>query len=124
VGVLARLRPGIAPADLTAAAALSDPYVLPVALGSPWAPVSALEPVIVDDIFGSLPARPVTRAEAMRVPAVARARHIICRHDRPHRARRLPRGYERLDTAHRAIVDGNATDDPLSAVSSDVVDGG
>jgi hypothetical protein len=49
VGVLARLRPGIAPADLTAAAALADPYVMPVALGSPWAP-------------GSLPARPLSRA--------------------------------------------------------------
>jgi hypothetical protein len=91
VGVLARLRPGIAPADLTAASALADPYVMPVALGSPWAPVSALEPVIIEDIFGALPARPLSRAQAMRIPAVARARHVICRYHGPHRARRLPR---------------------------------
>jgi hypothetical protein len=112
VGVLARLRPGIAPADLTAAAALSDPYVLPVALGSPWAPVSALEPVIVDDIFGSLPARPLSRAQAMRIPAVARARHIIAG-----TMGRIElgayRGAERLDSSTEPSWLA-ATDGPLS----------
>lgn len=78
MGLLAALRPGIGAAELTAAAALVDPFVMPVALGSPWAPVSALESVVIEDVFGALAQpRPLSRAQAMRIPAVARARHIV-----------------------------------------------
>jgi hypothetical protein len=77
VGLLGTLRPGLGAAELTAAASLVDPYVMPVALGSPWAPTSHLASVIVEDLFGSAAPRTLSRAEAMRIPAVARARHII-----------------------------------------------
>lgn len=77
MGVLAALRPGVRTAELAAAASLADPYVTPVAMGSPWAPTNSLASVIVPDLFGT-EHRPMTRAEAMRVPAVARARHIVC----------------------------------------------
>ena len=52
---------------------------MPLALGSPWAPDNHLaHVVIVDDILGfRVPAAP-TRAQAIRVPAVARARRVIC----------------------------------------------
>jgi hypothetical protein len=77
VGFLASLRPGLGAAELTAAASLVDPYLMPVALGSPWAPTSHLASVIVEDLLGAAAPRALTRAEAMRIPAVARARHII-----------------------------------------------
>jgi hypothetical protein len=52
-----------------------------LALASPWAPTNhlaqVLEGVVLSDMFGAIDVRPVTRAEAMTVPAVARARHII-----------------------------------------------
>jgi hypothetical protein len=76
VGALAALRPGVGPAELTAAASLLDPWVTPTALASPWATSSQLEQVVIADVFGTA-YRPLTRGEAMRVPAVARARHII-----------------------------------------------
>jgi hypothetical protein len=77
VGLLAALRPGTR-GTLSAAAALVDPFVMPIALGSPWAPVNALESIVIDDVFGPLTTpRPLTRAQAMRIPAVARARHIV-----------------------------------------------
>lgn len=54
---------------------------------SPWqpSPLETLDQIntwsvgsqLFEDIFGETP-RPVTRAEAMSVPAVARARHLIC----------------------------------------------
>jgi hypothetical protein len=75
VGALARLWPGIGQADLTAAATLVGPQV---GIKSPWAPPSHLATVVWSDIFGKLEVAPLSRAEAMRVPAVARARHIIC----------------------------------------------
>lgn len=78
VGLLAALRPGIAPAALTAAAALFDPLAGPVALGSPWAPDNHLASIVVEDILGVCRPGPPTRAEAIRVPAVARARGIVC----------------------------------------------
>jgi hypothetical protein len=77
VGILASLRPGIGAAELTAAASLVDPYVMPVAMGSPWAPTSHLASVIRRDILGIDGPEVLDRASAMRIPAVARARHII-----------------------------------------------
>jgi hypothetical protein len=59
---------------LTAAAAL----VTPTGIVSPWATSGNLETIVLADIFGATVDRPVTRAEAIRVPAVARSRHIIC----------------------------------------------
>lgn len=77
---LSALLPGIRPADLRASAALAAPA--PLELASPWAPTTNLAPVlqgtVLADVFGAGIPRPVTRAEAMAVPAVARARHIIC----------------------------------------------
>ena len=77
---LRSLLPGIRPADLEASAALVTPATLELA--SPWAPTHnlarVLDGLVLSDVFGGLSNRPVTRAEAMAVPAVARARHIIC----------------------------------------------
>jgi hypothetical protein len=78
VGLLDVLRPGIRPAELTAAAALLDPLAGPVALGSPWAPDNHLASVIVEDVLGFGVPQTLTRPQAMRIPAVARSRHIIC----------------------------------------------
>jgi len=50
---------------------------LPVQLGSQWADTSHLASVVFGDLFGVDVPRPVTRAEAMSVPAAARARHVI-----------------------------------------------
>jgi hypothetical protein len=77
VGFLASLRPGTGAAELTAAAALLDPLAGPVALGSPWAPDNHLAQVVVADVLGLAAPYALTRSEAMRIPAVARARHII-----------------------------------------------
>ena len=44
---------------------------------SPWSS-SHLESVVWSDIFGGAAPAPVSRAEAMRVPAIARARHLLC----------------------------------------------
>jgi hypothetical protein len=74
-GFLAALRPGIGAAELQAAAALATPA--PLELAAPWAPTSHLESVVWADLFPGVQL-PLTRAEAIRVPAVARARHIIC----------------------------------------------
>ncbi len=79
---LAGLRPGIRPAELTAAAVygaeatgLPGP---PLQLASPWAPrPNHLLPVVWQDVFGTAADLPMDRATAMAVPAVARARHII-----------------------------------------------
>lgn len=45
---------------------------------SPWADDSFLERVVVPDIWPDTVPRPMTRGEAMQVPAVARSRHLIC----------------------------------------------
>jgi hypothetical protein len=48
-------------------------------LASPWAPrPNHLASVVWSDIFGADAARPMDRAEAMSVPAMARARNILC----------------------------------------------
>lgn len=55
-----------------------DPSTLPIA--SPWT-TSSLERVIFEDILGSImdPDVPLnSRAAAMRIPAIARARNLIC----------------------------------------------
>lgn len=78
VRALEAIRPGFGPAQLTAAAALvTGPVSAQVGVKSPWAAPANLAQVVWSDIFGAVP-RPLTRAEAMRVPAVRRARGIIC----------------------------------------------
>jgi hypothetical protein len=111
-GLIAALRPGIGAAELTAAAALFDPLAGPVALGSPWAPDNHLARIVVDDILGVRPPGPPSRAEAIRVPAVARARGVVCT-----TIARIDlgayRGDTRLDTAAEPSW-LHATDGPLS----------
>lgn len=48
-----------------------------VGVVSPWAGPSHLAKVVIDDIF-DVKVKPVTRAEAMTIPAVVKARHLIC----------------------------------------------
>jgi hypothetical protein len=73
------LLPGIRGTDLRAAVALPPPGPTPVGLLSPWAPQGDLAKVIFSDIFGLEPSQlPLSRADAMAIPAMARARHIIC----------------------------------------------
>lgn len=60
----------------TAAMALSVPSAQVL---SPWAhDDSFLERVVVPDIWPDAVPRPMTRGEAMQVPAVSRSRHLIC----------------------------------------------
>lgn len=114
VGLLAALRPGVRPAELTAAAALfADPIAGPMAIASPWSTSGNLEQIVLGDVFGTeVRQRVITRAQAMRVPAVARARHIIAG-----TIARIElgayRGDTRLDTATEPSWI-NATDGPLS----------
>jgi hypothetical protein len=50
-----------------------------VELASPWvAPSPQLSSILWADVFGALKETPVTRETAMGVPALARARHLIC----------------------------------------------
>jgi len=77
---LRALLPGIRPADLAASVSTQMPGPT-LDLASPWAQrPTHLAPVVLADIFGADALRnlPMNRAEAMAVPAVARARHIIC----------------------------------------------
>lgn len=78
VGALAALRPGVGPAELTAAVSLLDPLGGPVGLGSPWQPDHHLAHIVVQDILGITVDDTPTRAAAIRVPAVARARGVVC----------------------------------------------
>lgn len=78
VGLLAALRPGTSAADLTAAMSLLDPLAGPLSLGSPWAPENSLAHIVVADILGLRVDDTPTRAEAIRVPAVARSRGVVC----------------------------------------------
>jgi hypothetical protein len=78
VRLFAALRPGIDAAELTAAVGLLDPLGGPLALGSPWAPDNHLASVVVADILGIRTEDTPTRAAAIRVPAVARARGVVC----------------------------------------------
>src|SRR4051794_27829971 len=112
VGLFAALRPGIAAAELTAAAALFDPLAGPVSLGSPWAPDNHLAHVVVQDIPGITPPGPPSRAEATRVPAVARARGVVCTP-----IARIELGAYRGDTRLDSAAEPSwlhATDGPLS----------
>lgn len=45
---------------------------------SPWVDQSFLERVVVPDVWPDTVPRPMTRGEAMQVPAVSRSRHLIC----------------------------------------------
>lgn len=119
MGLMSALRPGIGPAHLAAAAALtvgastaSAIGPAPLSVASPWAPRNNLASVVWADIFGSKLV-PLTRAEAMAVPAAARARHIICGTiaQRPFRAWR---GETRLTRATGAPTWVDATNGALS----------
>lgn len=60
----------------TAALAMNVPSA---GLASPWGhDDSFLERVVVPDIWPDATPRPMTRGEAMQVPAVSRSRHLIC----------------------------------------------
>jgi hypothetical protein len=59
----------------TASLALSVPTA---GVLSPWVDDSFLERVVVPDIWPDAVPRPMTRGEAMQVPAVSRSRHLIC----------------------------------------------
>jgi hypothetical protein len=88
---MSALRPGIPSPELTASLPLEflglgslgglagrGVGAPPLSLGSPWADSSHLAGIVWSDVFGASVPRPVTRAEAMAVPAYARARHVIC----------------------------------------------
>ena len=81
----------------TAALAMSVPST---SILSPWSDGSFLERVVVPDIWPDATPRPMTRSEAMAVPAVSRSRHLICA-----TAARLPletfRGPTRLPDAEQ-----------------------
>jgi hypothetical protein len=112
VGLLAALRPGIAAAELTAAAALFDPLAGPVSLGSPWAPDNHLAHVVVQDILGITTPGTPSRAEAIQVPAVARARGVVCT-----TIARIELGAYRGDTRLDSAAEPSwlhATDGPMS----------
>jgi len=59
----------------TAALAMHVPTV---GVASPWADDSFLERVLVPDLWPAGTPAPMTRGEAMTVPAVSRSRHLIC----------------------------------------------
>lgn len=79
--LLRAMRPGLTSDELRAAASVpGEPAIAPAPLGlaSPWSQPNHLASVVWRDIFGDTALRPVTRAEAMSVPAAARARHVLC----------------------------------------------
>ena len=59
----------------TASLAMSVQSLAPL---SPWSDDDFLERVVVPDIWPDTVPRPMTRGEAMQVPAVSRSRHLIC----------------------------------------------
>jgi len=59
----------------TASLAMSVQSLAPL---SPWSDDSFLERVVVPDIWPDAVPRPMSRGEAMQVPAVSRSRHLIC----------------------------------------------
>lgn len=70
-----RETPGAAVDRVTAGIVATDPSRFPIA--SPWADSSNLHRLVFEDIFGSdIP--PNTRAAAMSIPALARARNLLC----------------------------------------------
>lgn len=81
VGILSALTMRKSQTDLQAAmsvasGAVTDPSTLPIA--SPWSD-STLERIVFSDIFGADYGAGIhTRAGAMRVPAIARGRNLMC----------------------------------------------
>jgi hypothetical protein len=71
---------GILPWNVLGAAAAAPGSMAVSSAGvlSPWADSSFLERVVVPDVWPDAAPRPMTRGEAILVPAVARARHLIC----------------------------------------------
>lgn len=63
---------------LRTAARLPDLVAARPAVASPWADTSHLNQVVWPDILGMGHNLPITRTEAMTVPAIARARNLIC----------------------------------------------
>jgi hypothetical protein len=51
--------------------------MIPDSIVSPWAPPHNLQSFVVADVFGSDFVAPITRADALSVPAVAKARGIL-----------------------------------------------
>lgn len=49
-------------------------------IASPWADPDNLQRVMWEDVYGADTPVPMTRSVAMGIPAVARARHLICSH--------------------------------------------
>lgn len=75
VGIIDVIRAALRPAG-----ASSAPGALPNGTSgpaSPWSDPSHLQTIAWADILGGV-LEPVTRAEAMGIPAIARARHILC----------------------------------------------
>lgn len=55
------------------------PTVAALPVVSPWSDAQ-LQRIVLNDVFGTLDELPLTRAEAMRVPAVAKARNLLVSH--------------------------------------------
>ena len=72
MGIFQTLRTAARLPDLLASSALQ-----PAGLASPWSPSTHLAPMVLSDVFGA-DHLPLTREAAMKVPAVARARRLIC----------------------------------------------
>ncbi len=60
------------------ASALLGPTDPAPELGSPWADSSHLQNIVFQELVGDLSTVPITRATAMAVPAIARARGVVC----------------------------------------------
>lgn len=59
-------------------AALTGPVTPSAEIASPWTAPDWLQTVVWGDVFGQDSNAPLTRADAMAVPAVARARTVVC----------------------------------------------
>lgn len=66
------------PARTVEASALLGPTEPAPELGSPWADSGQLSTILFQELVGDLDSVPVTRATAMAVPAIARARGMVC----------------------------------------------
>lgn len=53
------------------------PVTGPAGIASPWTDADSLSRIMWEDVYGADTPRPMTRARAMGIPAVARARHLI-----------------------------------------------
>lgn len=71
--------PGASPARETLTASQLAPVVPELELASPWVDSAALSPVtVLSELYGNSTLIPPTRSEAMSVPAIARARNVVC----------------------------------------------